>query len=69
VSGPKFAAPVARSATAEAGTKPNMTDPTFEQETLQAFAVAEDFSDQVVRFGVGARPRNRSGLLPSRCSA
>ena len=54
VSGPKFAALVARSATAEAGTKPNMTDPTLEQETLQAFAVVEEISDQVVRFGVGA---------------
>jgi hypothetical protein len=55
VSGPKFAALVARSATAEADTKPNMTDPTLEQETLQAFAVVEDVSDQVVRFGVGAQ--------------
>ena len=31
-----------------------MTDPTLEQETLQAFAVVEEVSDQVVRFGVGA---------------
>ncbi|WP_185292569.1 hypothetical protein [Mycolicibacterium litorale] len=54
VSGPKFAALVARGATAEAGTKPNMTDPTLESETLAAFAVVEEISDQVVRFGVGA---------------
>ncbi|WP_326548707.1 hypothetical protein QGN32_11635 [Mycolicibacterium sp. ND9-15] len=54
VSGPRFAALVARSATAEAGTKPNMTDPTLEQETLAAFAVVEEVSDQVIRFGVGA---------------
>lgn len=54
VAGPKFAALVARSATAEGANKPNATDPTLEEETLAAFAVVEDISDQVVRFGVGA---------------
>lgn len=55
VSGPKFAALVAQSATAEAGAKPNMADPSLEQETLQAFAVVDEVSDQMVRFGLGAQ--------------
>lgn len=55
VSGPKFAALVARSATAEGANKPNLADPTLEEETLEAFAVVEEISDQVVRFGVGAQ--------------
>uniref|UniRef100_A0A5Q5BP82 Phage major capsid protein n=1 Tax=Mycobacterium sp. (strain MCS) TaxID=164756 RepID=A0A5Q5BP82_MYCSS len=55
VQGPKWAALVARSATAEGGTKPNATDPTLEEETLQAFAVVEEVSDQVVRYGIGAQ--------------
>lgn len=54
VAGPKFAQLVARGATAELGTKPNMTDPTLEESTLEAFAVVEDVSDQLVRFGIGA---------------
>jgi hypothetical protein len=32
-----------------------MADPTLEQETLEAFAVVEEVSDQLVRFGVGAQ--------------
>lgn len=55
VSGPKFAALVARSSTAEGANKPNMADPSLEEETLEAFAVVEEISDQVVRFGVGAQ--------------
>ncbi|TPG31663.1 hypothetical protein [Mycolicibacterium hodleri] len=54
VSGPKFAALVAQTATAELGTKPNMTDPTLATSTLAAFAVLEEVSDQMVRFGAGA---------------
>lgn len=55
VSGPKFAALVAQSATAEAGTKPGMTDPTLATGTLAAFAVVEEVTDQMVRFGAGAQ--------------
>ena len=55
VSGPKFAALVTRSATAEGVAKPSMADPTLEQETLQAFAVVEEVSDQLVRFSIGAQ--------------
>jgi hypothetical protein len=32
-----------------------MADPTLEQETLQAFAVVEEVSDQLVRFSIGAQ--------------
>jgi len=46
---------VAQSATAEGDNKPNMTDPTLATATLVAFAVVEDVSDQVIRFGVGAQ--------------
>jgi hypothetical protein len=55
VSGPKYAALVAQSATAEGDNKPNMTDPTLATATLAAFAVVEDVSDQAIRFGVGAQ--------------
>jgi hypothetical protein len=55
VSGPLYAALVAKSATAEAQNKPAMTDPTLATATLAAFAVVQTVSRQVVRFGVGAQ--------------
>lgn len=54
VSGPKFASLVAQSATAEGGTKPGMADPSLASATLAAFAVVEEVTDQMVRFGAGA---------------
>lgn len=54
VKGPKWAALVAQSATGETSSKPNMTDPTLSTATLAAFAVLEEVTDQVIKFGVGA---------------
>lgn len=55
VSGPLYAALVAKSATAEAQNKPAMTDPTLATATLAKFAVVQTVSRQAVRFGVGAQ--------------
>jgi hypothetical protein len=68
VSGPKYAALVAQSATAEGDNKPNMTDPTLATATLAAFAVVEDVSDRVIRFGVGAQAGAPNASPQSRCS-
>jgi hypothetical protein len=55
VTGPLFDALVAQAATNEAQTKPAMGDPALASATLKAFAVTSTVSDQVIRFGVGAR--------------
>lgn len=63
VKGPKWAALVAQSSTAETSAKPNMTDPTLSTATLAAFAVVEEVTDQVIKFGVG--PQAVSSRLAS----
>jgi hypothetical protein len=63
VKGPKWAALVAQSATPETSTKPNMADPTLSTATLAAFAVVDEVTDQVIKFGVG--PQAVSSRLAS----
>ena len=58
VMGPLYDALVAQSATNEGSNKPTMGDPALASATLKAFAVTSTVSDQVIRFGVGARGRH-----------
>lgn len=50
---PYFAELAVQSSTGEGSTKPVMTDPTLQTGTLEAFAITQEVSDQLIRFGVG----------------